>query len=293
MRISVTVALAAVALGVVPAAGVAAAAPEPEPAERVVGFRLSLGPDGPVGVGQLIMLRFDEPVRRRAAVEQALSITGSKALPPGRWGWWNPQTVVYRPRTWWPARTVVRVAADLDGVTLGVVDGVRLVAGRSVTESLRTGRALVLRIVDAQHHLVVTRDGKRVRTLPVSLGKRGWETTSGVKILTGEQYRVVRMTGGRGANRWDVMAPYSIRLTPSGEFLHGAPWANYRIGKANGSHGCTNLFVRHARWLYQHVRAGDPVVTTGTGAPVPLTDGWPGTLWNIPWPQWRQRSALV
>ena len=81
-----------------------------------------------------------------------------------------------------------------------------------------------------------------------------------------------------------------MRITASGEFLHGAPWNHY-IGVANMSHGCTNLTLSSAHWLFDHVREGDPVVTTGTGRTMESWNGL-GGVWNVPWTQWVKGSAL-
>ena len=61
-----------------------------------------------------------------------------------------------------------------------------------------------------------------------------------------EKYRVKTMTGASiGAEEdYTLQVPYAIRLTNSGEFIHAAPWATSRIGRWNGSHGCTNLQVK-------------------------------------------------
>ena len=56
------------------------------------------------GVGMPIMLTFSQPVTNRAAVERALQITTSKPVV-GAWYWDNSQTLVFRPREYWPAHT--------------------------------------------------------------------------------------------------------------------------------------------------------------------------------------------
>jgi hypothetical protein len=136
----------------------------------------------------------------------------------------------------------------------------------------------------------VIRNGRQVRSLGVSLGKWRYETLSGIKVLSDTENRVLRM---RGTDRyigepWDVMSPYSMPLTTTGEFIHGAPWARYRIGRANGSHGCTNMNSEDARWLFHRIRAGDPVVTRGTGRQMSRwTSFTPGQLWVYTWREWK------
>jgi hypothetical protein len=80
-----------------------------------------------------------------------------------------------------------------------------------------------------------------------------------------------------------------VRISDSGEFVHGAPWSVAQQGRENVSHGCINLSTEDARWFYEFSRPGDVVEIRGSGA---------GTLtsaiadWTIPWEAWRAGSAL-
>ena len=47
--------------------------------------------------------------------------------------------------------------------------------------------------------------------------------------------------------------------------------SNKLIGKSDASHGCTNIALADAIWLFNRVLPGDPVVTTGT---VKKMEGW-------------------
>ncbi|MFN8126613.1 MAG: L,D-transpeptidase [Candidatus Nanopelagicales bacterium] len=298
----VTAALtASVAAGSLLLPASADATPNPEPKIVMVGVRISphsafRSPwsKNKYGVGQLVTMRFDAPVTRREDVERAIRISSGKELPAGAWGWVNSTTAVYRPKRFWPANARIQFTTDFENLVLARQDGVVYVAEeRKEPYVLRTARRFVMTIKDSTHHMTVERNGKTIRRFGVSLGKRGWETRSGIKILTDERYARLRMTGydpGKDES-WDVIAPYSIRLTPSGEFIHGAPWANHRIGKWDGSHGCTNMFVRDARWLFEKTRQGDPVVTTGTGRPMQVTNGTPGSYWNYSWGDWKRLSG--
>jgi lipoprotein-anchoring transpeptidase ErfK/SrfK len=125
------------------------------------------------------------------------------------------------------------------------------------------------------------------------MGKSGFTTRSGTKVIMDihESYRMRSTTVGiTGSEAYDLDVPYAMRITSTGEFLHGAPWNHY-IGIANMSHGCTNLTLSDARWLFHRVREGDPVVTKGTGR---STESWNGLggVWNVPWDKWVAGSAL-
>lgn len=247
--------------------------------------------DRVVGVGHPLVVRLSEDVADRAAVERALTVTTSRPVGEAGWAWQGDRELHYRPRTFWPAHTTVTLEVRLAGVSAG--QGVSGVEDREVR--FRTGAARVVTIDDAAHRATVTVDGRLVRTMPVSLGKPGYETRSGTKVVMDrhETYRMRSSTLGvtSGPEAYDLVVPYAMRLTTSGEFLHAAPWATARLGRANGSHGCVNLSVVDARWLYERAQVGDPVVTVGSGPPAESGNGLGGG-WNVPWSTWLGLSAL-
>lgn len=262
--------------------------------------RLSPSTSRKLGVAQVVTMKFPVAINRKARVEKAITVVGHKngrrqsavKLPRGRWRWMDSRTAVYRPKRFWPGRTTMRFEVNLRGVTVARRGTVRYQGGSrsNFTYKLRTARSLILKIRNRTHRMYVIRDGKQVRSFGVSLGKRGYETRSGIKVLTGIKYRNLRMRGTDRftGERWDVISPYSIPVTTFGEFIHGAPWARYRIGYANGSHGCTNMNTEDARWIFKRVRAGDPVVTRGTGHKMqPWMSFTPGKPWVYSWRQWK------
>lgn len=267
-------------------------------AKRVERVRVTITPaEGSFGVGQLLTATFSAPVRYKAKAEAAMQVTGSRPLPPGRWGWVSSTTAVYRPKDFWPGKTRIDVTLALRKVLLNSDATTKWVGGRTTdrTVQLRTSRAFIARIDGRTHQMRVYRNDKLVKVFGVSLGKPGFDTRSGVKIITGEKYRWIRMTSdqlGLTNEYYDLQVPYAVRITPSGEFIHGAPWAASRIGVWNGSHGCTNLNVGPAKWFFNHVRAGDPTVTTNTGRRMETWNGTPGSYWNYSWKQWKAMSAL-
>jgi lipoprotein-anchoring transpeptidase ErfK/SrfK len=250
----------------------------------------TISPNGrTVGVGRPLVVTFNHAVRRRAAVEAALHVTTKRDIGPASWSWTSSRTVQFRPKTFWPAHTTVNVTADLRKLRAAPgVWGMRDAAG-----AFRIGRAFVMRVSNAKHRMTIARDGERIRTFGVSLGKSGFPTRSGVKVImdTHTSYRMRSTTVGiTGSEAYDLDVPYAMRITSSGEFLHGASWNPY-VGSMNYSHGCTNLTLASARWVYDHVKEGDPVVTSGTGR---STESWNGLggVWNVPWATWVKGSAL-
>ena len=268
------------------------------PRKTIERVRVTITPSsGKVGVGQLITAVFSAPVRYKAKAEAAMRVTSPDALPAGSWGWLNSTTAVYRPKDFWSGKTRIDVDLALRRVPLNSDARTRWVGGKTTTrvDSFRTSRSFIARINANTHQMQVFRNGRLVKVFGVSLGKPGFATRSGVKIITGEKYRWTRMTSdelGLTDEYYDLNVPYAVRITPSGEFIHGAPWAASRIGLWNGSHGCTNLNVGPAKWFFNHVQPGDVTVTTNTGRPMETWNGTPGSYWNYSWKQWRGMSAM-
>jgi len=253
-------------------------------------LRATVSPSGrTVGVGRPLVVTFNQAVRRKAEVERALQVTASRDIGPASWSWTSDRTAQYRPKQFWPAYTTVKVAADLRKVHAGP----GLWGMKDTDAGFRVGRAFVMRVSDAKHRMVVRKNGETVRTVGVSMGKSGFTTRSGTKVImdTHESYRMRSTTVGiTGAEAYDLQVPYAMRITSSGEFLHGAPWNPY-VGIANRSHGCTNLTLSNARWVFNRVIEGDPIVTTGTGRAMESWNGL-GGVWNMPWSKWVAGSAL-
>jgi lipoprotein-anchoring transpeptidase ErfK/SrfK len=253
-------------------------------------LRATISPNGrTVGVGRPVVVTFNHSVRRKADVEAALKVTTSRAIGAASWSWTSDRTVQFRPRTFWPAHLGVKVTADLSKVHAGP----GLWGMHDTDAAFRIGRAFVMRVSNAKHRMTVTKDGDRIRTFGVSLGKPGFPTRSGTKVIM-EKYVTHRMNsitvGITGPEAYDLDVPYAMRITASGEFLHGAPWNPY-VGIRNHSHGCTNLTLSSAKWVFNRVLEGDPVVTTGTGR---STEPWNGLggVWNVSWTDWVAGSAL-
>jgi lipoprotein-anchoring transpeptidase ErfK/SrfK len=241
-----------------------------------------------VGVGHPVIVYFDEDVADKAAVEEHLTVTASRPVE-GSWGWIDDRSVAWRPKEFWPGNTDVSLDVDLAEVELA--DGIW---GEDRVIDFSIGRSFVMRVDNATHQMTVTRAGQVVRTIPVSMGKEGFTTRSGIKvIMTQEVSR--RMDSATvsigGSEAYDLDVPYAMRLTATGEFVHGAPWSEWAQGSQNVSHGCTNVSLDNAIWLFNNTLIGDPVVTTGTGRPTETWNGL-GGIWNFDWSQWQARSAL-
>ena len=248
------------------------------------------GPGEIVGVGIPITVTFDKKVENKAAIEQAMVVRTPTPLL-GAWAWKDDKTVEFRPKDLWPGDMDVTVELNFAGVQSR--DGV---FGTKDTSQTFRYRPSMVSIVDADTYTMeVFRDGELINTIPVTTGKQGWETRSGTKvILTKERSRVMdAATGGIGYDDpeyYRVTAPYAMRLTWSGEFVHGAPWSVSSQGNANVSHGCIGMSESNAAWWWNQNQIGDVVIVENTGRPHG-NDGNGLTIWNDTWEQWLARSA--
>ena len=247
-------------------------------------------PGETVGVGMPVILTFDTPVHDRAAVERSLEVT---TRPPvrGAWRWTGDGEVVFRPRSFWPARRLVTVTAHLAGVR--EAPGVYGTADR--TFAFTVGRAQVSTVDAAAHQMVVRRDGEVVQRMAISAGMattREYTTTSGVHLTMDKGNPVRMVSPGRSKGDpgfYDVLIDYAVRISNSGEYVHAKDnvWAQ---GRANVSHGCVNARPDQAAWFYRTSLRGDPVTITGTSRELEPDNGW--GYWQLPWNEWLMGSAL-
>ncbi|MGY1607955.1 L,D-transpeptidase [Geodermatophilus sp. SYSU D00700] len=251
----------------------------------------AIGPlDGQtVGVGMPIRVFFEQPVTDKAAVESHLLVTSSTPTD-GVWSWIDDTEVHFRPSQYWPADTDVTLEADLYGVPFG--DGVWGREDRTV--SFRVG-ARHVSIADAATHRLQVHDGDRlVQDFPMSAGSPENPSYNGPHVVTELNADRVMDSSTYGVpvdspDGYRTPVKWAVRLSDSGEFVHGAPWSVAQQGRENVSHGCINLSDENARWFYEFSRPGDVVEIVNSDA---------GTLtsdiadWTIPWDQWRAGSAL-
>jgi lipoprotein-anchoring transpeptidase ErfK/SrfK len=257
-----------------------------------------------LGVGTLPEFVFYAPISNKAVVERHLVVTatdgtGVTAVVPGAWGWLGDRRVVFRPKAYWPGTSMITITSTLGGVLLGRDGGAALIGSPAldVAHTFGTSRAFVALVDGSTKTMRVWIDGELVKNFRVSLGGPAWETRNGVKVtsLAKEKHKVYRSTSlgiTDPAEAYVLPAPWNTRLTPTGEYIHAAPWAYGRLGRYNGSHGCTNMFEQDAKWIFDTTIPGDIVMYRNTGGPAVEPWNGPGGLWNIPWRNWVKKSAL-
>jgi len=260
----------------------------------------SLGVDGSkvkVGVGVLPKIVFTTNIRDKKTVEENLIVSaqvpGGKLVPvEGAWGWVSDSSAVFRPKKYWPGNSFL-------GRTILGSNGSKSLIGLAklnTTYSFQTARAFIANVDGKTRQMKVYVDGAKVQTFKLSLGKDEWETRNGTKVISTAKeedkiYRSESLGLTEPEEQYELEARWNTRLTPTGEFIHAAPWAYGRLGVYNGSHGCTNMFEEDAKWIYDETIPGDVVVYANTGGEIVEPWNGPGGLWNIPWSKWLKKSA--
>jgi lipoprotein-anchoring transpeptidase ErfK/SrfK len=266
---------------------------------------------GTFGVGQPIVVWFDEKIKDRAAAERTLTVTTD---PPvvGAWRWMDSYELHWRPQRYWPAGTKVKVEAKVYGRDFG--DGLYGQEDRSA--SFTIGRSKIAIADSKTHFMKIYIDGKQVAKIngrsvtagvPVSMGKNSGErtptgqwvdfrTASGPHVVT-TKHEVYRMTSAsfgitdpKSPNYYDIPIKKSVRISGAGEFVHLADWNIWAHGKQNTSHGCINVAPTYIYWFYNTFGAGDIVDVRNSGRKLELRDGLGD--WMMPWDEWVKGSAL-
>ena len=243
------------------------------------------------GVGIPLTLTFDRDIEFKADVESNLVVITPTSIE-GAWRWLSDNTVQYRPKTYWPGNIDITVKANL----LGVQTGPDVWGEKDASYVFHTSDSIVGRVDMNKYTLTVRRNGTVIRTIPITTGKPGFESRSGVKVvLTKERTRLMdAATGGTDPTSpeyYRLTVEYAMRLTWSGEFLHAAPWSEGSQGYDNVSHGCTGMSTSNAEWLYGISGLGDVYEFVGNDKQMGTGDNGI-TVWNVPWYEWLEDSRI-
>ena len=243
------------------------------------------GYDESYGVGMPIILYFSQHIANKAAVERAFQVSSSKPIV-GSWYWDDSCNMAvscayFRPRDYWPANTTVSFTGHLDGV-----EGAPGVYGHhTLTQTFRIGASVIAVGSPQSHRTQIYYDGRLRYNWPISTGKPGDATPDG-SYLTIEKANPVRMTGPG----YDLLVPWSVRFTFSGDYYHDAYWSVGEQGFENVSHGCVNLSPADAKTYYEMAVPGDPITIQNSPRGGVWDNGW--TEWFLTWQQYLKGSAL-
>ncbi|MET8509914.1 Ig-like domain-containing protein [Streptomyces sp. SBR177] len=255
-----------------------------------------------VGVGMPVSINFNKGITDKKAVQSGISVTSSSGQEVvGHW--FNSTRLDFRPQSYWTEGSTVTLKLDLDGVE--GADGVYGVQKKTVT--FKIGRNQVSTVDVKTKTMTVTRDGRTVKTIPISAGSPDNTTYNGQMVIS-EKFKETRMNGATvgftdddGKGEYDIKdVPHAMRLSTSGTFIHGNYWGARSIfGSVNTSHGCVGLADvkgagdpnQQAAWFYDNSIIGDVVIVKNSADKVIAPDnGLNG--WNMSWEQWKAGSAV-
>ncbi|GAA1862174.1 Ig-like domain-containing protein [Actinomadura bangladeshensis] len=255
-----------------------------------------------VGVGMPIQVVFNRAVADKKAVEQALEVKSTKPNV-GAWYWMNDTTVVFRTKNgqYWQPNQKVMLRARLAGVK----SGKRTYGMADFKRTFRIGDSHITHISTKSKKAVVKKNGKTVRSWPISAGRGGrvvngvdtFLTTSGVHLTMGKENPAIMTSEWMGVDPKDKanggykeVIPFAVRISNSGEYVHSMASTIWAQGRQNVSHGCVNSPPKDAQWFYNFSYRGDPVVITGSKRGLDWNNGW--SYYEMSWKRWVKGGAL-
>jgi lipoprotein-anchoring transpeptidase ErfK/SrfK len=123
-------------------------------------------------------------------------------------------------------------------------------------EYLRRSNQRWIQVDLSSQRLIAWQGNQQIHAVIISTGKAGNDTPLGTFSIQ-SKHRTARMQG----EDYDVPdVPFTMYY--SGNYaIHGAYW-HHQFG-TRVSHGCINVAVDHAEWLYHWASVGTPVVVQG------------------------------
>ncbi|MET8169362.1 Ig-like domain-containing protein [Streptomyces sp. NPDC005329] len=256
------------------------------PANDFIG-RLSPMNGSTVGVGMPVSVNFTTAISDKAAVQSEIQVSSSSGQRVvGHW--FNDHRLDFRPEKYWKSGSTVTVSLNRHGLQ------------RTVT--FKIGRSQVSTVDAKTKQMTVVRDGKTIKTIPISSGSLEHPTYNGQMVIS-EKFKHIHMNGASvgltekdGKPSYDIKAvPHAMRLTDSGTFIHGNYWGTDSVfGKVNTSHGCVGLEdvrgggdgSRPAAWFFDHSMIGDVVIVKNSTDKTTLAPDNGFSDWNMPWSEW-------
>ncbi|MFB6962586.1 Ig-like domain-containing protein [Streptomyces sp. NPDC056309] len=256
------------------------------PANGFIGH-LSPQDGSTVGVGMPVTVNFDKAISNKAAVQSKIRISSSSGQQVvGHW--FNDNRLDFRPRSYWKPGSTVTVKLNVHGV--------------QKTITFKIGRSQISTVDAKTKQMTVVRDGKTIKTIPISSGSPEHPTYNGQMVIS-EKFKQIRMNGATvgltkkdGKPAYDIEdVPHAMRLSASGTFIHGNYWgADSIFGKVNTSHGCVGLKdvkggndgKKPAAWFFDNSMIGDVVIVKNSEDNTVLAPDNGLSDWNMPWSQW-------
>lgn len=250
-----------------------------------------------VGVGFPIIVTFDRKVPDRAAAETALQVQAERPVD-GAWRWVSDRKVVYRTKTYWRPHQKVQLNAHLSQIPGNE-------AAKDVSRRFAVGYSNISVVNTRSHVMKVRRDGKLVKSIPISAGRGGmvkngvdvYLTTSGTHLTMNKKpletmtSAWMGVTDPKDPQYYKEEIPWAVRISDSGEYVHQSAGYYQYLGRSNQSHGCVRATPAGAKWFYGIAQRGDVVKITGTKRELDWRNGW--SYWQLNWTEWKKGSALL
>ncbi|MEV7975301.1 Ig-like domain-containing protein [Streptomyces sp. NPDC086519] len=245
-----------------------------------------------VGVGMPVTVSFGRAITDKTAVASEIQVSSSSGQRVvGHW--FNDHRLDFRPENYWKSGSTVTVRLTRDGIRK--------------TVTFKIGRSQISTVDARTKQLTVVRDGKTIKTIPISSGSPEHPTYNGRMVIS-EKFRQIHMNGASvgltkdgGKPAYDIDdVPHAMRLTDSGTFIHGNYWgADSVFGKVNTSHGCVGLKDvkgggdgrQPAAWFFENSMTGDVVIVKNSADKTALAPDNGLSDWNMPWTEWVSGSA--
>jgi hypothetical protein len=262
------------------------------PANDFIGH-LSPEDGSTVGVGMPVTVSFDKAISDKAAVESEIQVSSSSGQRiVGHW--FNGDRLDFRPETYWKPGSTVTVKLTRHGI--------------QKTVTFKIGRSQISTVDAGTKQMTVVRDGRTIRTIPISSGSPEHPTYNG-RMVVSEKFGQIHMNGASvglmkkdGKPAYDIQdVPHAMRLTDSGTFIHGNYWgADSIFGKVNTSHGCVGLMDvkgggdgrQPAAWFFDNSMIGDVVIVKNSEDKTTLAPDNGLSDWNMPWTEWVSGSSI-
>ncbi|MFF3208020.1 Ig-like domain-containing protein [Streptomyces sp. NPDC002962] len=240
-----------------------------------------------VGVGMPVSVNFNTAISDKASVESEIQVSSSSGQQVvGHW--LNDHRLDFRPEKYWKSGSTVTVSLNRHGL--------------QKTVTFKIGRSQISTVDAKTKQMTVVRDGKTIKTIPISSGSLEHPTYNGRMVIS-EKFKHIHMNGASvgltekdGKPSYDIKAvPHAMRLTDSGTFIHGNYWGTDSVfGKVNTSHGCVGLKdvrgggdgSRPAAWFFDHSMIGDVVLVKNSTDKTALAPDNGLSDWNMPWSEW-------
>lgn len=204
-----------------------------------------------VGNQSEISLNFSETVGNPDSLKTALTINPSV---PGALKWVSDTQAVYTPSAKWAYETTVTV--KVKGGPQGPQGPSGSYVDRDAVSIFTTMPQKMIDLNLSDQKLYCYEDGALVFSCWVASGKAGYRTRTGdFRIYAKDRY--VDMQNSPGEEAYLVKDVPFVNWFSGGMAIHGCYWSS-EYGYPR-SHGCVNVTVSNAEWIYNWAPVGTPV----------------------------------